>query len=288
MIVSDSPAEQKSVFYYYQHRLRLDGIILWRRVFAESGVFLMNAISSKTLQLVSNSFEHVEYRIRSGNVVTITLCSCSVYKHMYDSRQQRLQSGETDENRHDVCVHGRFVLTYLKDLCLNPKLLKADNRPALYKNIASRIDTEEVVVLPECEEKRTAIKMSVEGAMTDCFSMCHICPDREKVSCTNMACGVMYQNKKGSAILQVLTDKAAHTLCPHLRQLLKFKDKWTKYLSANITENTDDTDLSGEKDTEFELDDADVHFDHDTGHWIYSKALGQSVPSSEDCISSEE
>lgn len=275
--VTAQPKPSRSVFDNFQQRLRLDGFIIWRRLTARSdcGVFVMNSLDRKSAQIVSNSFEHVEYVV-SGETVSLTRCSCSVFTYLYDMRQHEAQVQNRDSSlpMEKACVHGRFLLTYLKELCLDPKLLDADHKSALYEKIKNEKQLGDVVILPEFDGKY-ALKMSVVGADNGLLAFMHLSPDKQKLSCMSSGCSYFTQNTKSSPVSVLLdTDNPKHSkfVCQHMRQLLQHKDQWVHYCAAERDGENND----GDTETELDLNDSDLYFDQESGLWVYSQALGNA------------
>lgn len=303
----------RSVFYHYQHRLRDDGVIIWRVLHKNRGVFILNAVSMESKQIASNSYEHIAYSVVEKEV-QVTRCSCSLFAHLYDVCQHQTQKDSlwSTEVNHRMCLHGRFLMTYLSDLCVNPNLLDTDHESALYQRIKQDKQFGDVVVLPE-HDGRYALKMSVTGLHSNVLSFVHLCPDREKLSCMSGGCSHLLQNKKTSTILNKLdtTDQdQVKQMCPHLLQLRKHTDKWLHFCkpdNAAHTENNQDeatqpvdedesTQMVNEEDEEGEstqqsefvniadknlkLEDQKVVFDQNTGLWKHLKCVGtgKSLP----------
>lgn len=304
---NDIDCDYRTVFYHYQHRLRLDGVVIWRVRHKKGGVFILNAVSMLTTQLVSNSYEHVAYSV-VGHQVRITRCSCSVFSHLYDVCQHETQKEAllSTEAHQRMCPHGRFLLTYLSELCVNPSLLDTDHQSALYQKIKQAQSLGDVVVLPE-HDGRCALKMSVKGLHNNVLSFVHLCPDRDKLTCMSGGCSHLLQNKKTSTILNKLdtTDqKQLKQMCPHLLQLRQRTDKWLQFCKTakdnqdELTQlDNESSQLSSEENNPSQLlseennpiqqieaentDDASLKikdrylvFDHNTGLWRYIKCLG--------------
>ena len=271
--IDAQPKPRRTVFEHFQQRLRLDGVIIWRRLYARprAGVFVMNSINTKSAQMMSNSFEHVEYTV-SGQTVAFTRCTCSVFFHIYDAYQDQSQKQPSQMQGQKACVHGRFLETYLKELCIDPKLIETDHQSALYAKIKSEMQLGDVVILPECEGKY-ALKMSVSGLDTGLLAMIHLCPDREKLSCMSGGCSYFTQNQKSSCVRVLLdTTNPKHTkfVCQHMRQLLEHKDEWIHHCA------TDEKSEGQAEEIDLELVDQHLCFDQESGLWIYHKALGKA------------